>query len=1050
MRSSPRTRQGVLFAESGHFRACDGVRPPFWTRSMTAEAALPFAELLGVLPVGLLAWSADGRLAYANARAAEVAGRAFGPGLTVAEVVAALRLRSKANGAAFAPERVLAPGVFAGQPLVFGCELELPSGARREIEGQTVPVAAASGTMAVTTFRDVTEERRAETLAAGEARILELVASSQPLEKTLDELALLFESQADGMLASVLLVENGFVRHTAGPSLPKDWARSVDGQPIGLDRGSCGTAAFLKMPVIVTDIATDPRWAAYRDGALALGLRACWSVPVLTSEREVLGTFAFYYSEPRAPTPRLLELAKRASRLATIAIERHRHERVRAELSLLKEREQLHAVLDRAPSAVAIVRRGRIRYANTMLKELFHVELGDEPARQLRDDALAGIIAELAPGERREDAEAQVTRPDGAVTDLLATYRPVIYEGEASTLVYLVDVSKLKNAERRLGVVSERLRMATRGASIGVWSIELPHGAIEWDDVMHRLYGVEPAPGLDYRAIWSERLHSEDRDRIDLAIRHGLRSDEALDSEFAVMLPDGTERYLRANAVIERDAHGRALRLIGTNWDVTAAKRAEEALRHAKEAAEAATRAKSQFLANMSHEIRTPMNAILGYAQLLHRDQALGPTQRRQLEVIRSSGEHLLTLINDILEMSKIEAGRSSLSIAPFSPASLIGEVERMFTGLARDKGLSLSTVLDAGLPEAVQGDAVKVRQVLINLLSNAVKFTEHGSVGLEASALRVEAGRLLLTITVSDTGPGIRPADLERIFNAFDQSDAGARTSGTGLGLAISAHFAELMQGHIDVDSALGRGSTFTFAFEAEDASRGELALVRGPELAVGLEPGQPVPRVLVVDDVATNRELLVELLSSIGFEVRTAADGETALDLHDVFRPDLVLMDLRMPGMGGIATTAELRARGSRAVIIAITASGLSDAEEESLAAGADAFVRKPYREADLLAKIGAALGVRYVHPRAAWVDGPPPSARLGPGLAAVFARLPSDLVDELHEAAVQARATRLLSLAERAREHSHAAADAIAEAAERFDYGELVAALTEEPAP
>jgi signal transduction histidine kinase/DNA-binding response OmpR family regulator len=656
----------------------------------------------------------------------------------------------------------------------------------------------------------------------------------------------------------------------------------------------------------------------------------------------------------------------------------------------------------------------------------------------------AHVFAELTPGERREDIEAQVTRDDGGVTDLLATYRSVIYEGEESTLVYLVDVGKLKSAERRLGVVSERLRMATRGASIGVWSIELPAGAVEWDDVMHRLYGVEPAPGLDYRAIWRERLGPEDRDRIDLAIRNGLRSDVALDTEFAVMLPDGTQRHLRANAVIERDASGRAVRLIGTNWDMTAQKRAEEALLQAKEAAEAATRAKSLFLANMSHEIRTPMNAILGYAQLLHRDQALGPTQRRQLEVIRSSGEHLLTLINDILEMSKIEAGRSALSIAPFSPASLIGEVERMFSGLARDKGLALSTALDAGLPEAVQGDAVKVRQVLINLLSNAVKFTEQGSVRLEATALRVEAGRLLVTIRVRDTGPGIAEPDLARIFNAFDQSEAGVRTSGTGLGLAISAHFAALMQGGIDVESALGHGSTFTFAFEATDASRGELVLARGPELAVGLEPGQPVPRVLVVDDVATNRELLVELLSSIGFEVRTAADGEEALGVHDVFRPDLVLMDLRMPGMGGIATTMELRARGSRAVIIAITASGLSDAEEESLAAGADAFVRKPYREADLLAKIGAALGVRYVHPRSTWADAPPPSSRLGPGLSAVFAKLPSDLVVELHDAAVQARATRLKHLAERARAHSDAAADAIADAAERFDYGELVAAL------
>jgi PAS domain S-box-containing protein len=1056
--SEPARKHGVSVGKSAGFSTHHGGQGPRRSAAMSSLAdanaprhELSLAPVMDALPLGVLVWQPDGRLAYANTHASSFAEHPLTPGLSAPEVLAALRWTSP-QAQPYPVERVIGAGVFAGQSTDFdGCELVLPEG-RREIEGRTMPVRGRRGEVesAVTTFRDVTDERRAEALAAGESRILEFVAASHPLEATLEELARLFESQADGMLASILLVENGTVHQAAGPSLPREWARHVDGEPIGLDRGSCGTAAHLKMPVIVTDIASDPRWALYREPALAHGLRACWSVPILTSEREVLGTFAFYYTEPRAPTPRLLELANQASRLATVAIERHRHERVRVELGMLKEREQLHAVLDRAPSAVAILRHGRVRYANSALTKLFHVELGDELTRREDLAPFSAILAELAPGELRDDLEAQAEGADGEVTDLLATYRSVVYEGEASTLVYLVDVSRLKSVERSLGVVSERLRMATRGASIGVWSVELPAGAVEWDDVMHALYGVERAPGLDYRAIWRERMHPEDSERIDRLIADALRTKAGVDAEFRVVLADGTLHHLRANAVIERGRNGKAIRLVGTNWDVTAAKRAEEALRHAKEAAEAATRAKSLFLANMSHEIRTPMNAILGYAQLLHRDQALGPTQRRQLEVIRSSGEHLLTLINDILEMSKIEAGRSALSMAPFSPGALVGEVERMFVGLARERGLTLSTRLDSSLPGAVHGDVVKVRQVLINLLSNAVKFTERGSVRLEAAAAPTADARLRLTIAVRDTGAGIAATDLERIFNAFDQSEAGVRTSGTGLGLAISAHFAALMHGGIEVESALGRGSTFTFSFEAEDAAEPEPRAANGAEVAVGLEPGQPVPRVLVVDDVATNRELLVELLSRIGFEVHTAADGEEALVAHALHRPDLVLMDLRMPGIDGLETTARLRAGGSHAVIIAITASGLSDAEESALAAGADAFVRKPYREAELLAKIGAALGVRYVHPRASRAEGPPSSARFGPGLAAVFARLPRELLGELHDAAVQARASRLKALAEIARPHSAVAADAIARAAETFDYGEIVAALTEEKRP
>ena len=240
----------------------------------------------------------------------------------------------------------------------------------------------------------------------------------------------------------------------------------------------------------------------------------------------------------------------------------------------------------------------------------------------------------------------------------------------------------------------------------------------------------------------------------------------------------------------------------------------------AKEAAESANRAKSAFLANMSHEIRTPMNAILGYAQLLGRDPALGDDQKRKIDVIHSSGTHLLTLINDTLEMSKIEAGRSSLNLEPVDLYALLNDVQWMFRGLTENKGLEFTFELDRELPRALSGDAGKIRQVLINLLSNAIKFTDHGRVAVRASSRVAAEGRNFIAIAVEDTGEGIAPRNLQRIFDAFDQAETGVRVGGTGLGLAISRNFARLMHGDLVVDSTPGQGSVFTFSFEAAAVS--------------------------------------------------------------------------------------------------------------------------------------------------------------------------------------------------------------------------------------
>ena len=251
-----------------------------------------------------------------------------------------------------------------------------------------------------------------------------------------------------------------------------------------------------------------------------------------------------------------------------------------------------------------------------------------------------------------------------------------------------------------------------------------------------------------------------------------------------------------------------------------------------------------------------------------------------------------------------------------------------------------------------------------INLLSNAAKFTERGRIVVRASSHPIAQDRHSVVISVADTGPGIAPENIHRIFEAFDQAESVVRTGGTGLGLTISRNFAHLMRGDLTVESVVGKGSVFTFSFEAGAASTTDAPAGTTHPIPLRLAPNQLPPKVLIVDDVPTNRRLLEDLLSGIGFQIRTASNGAEAIDAHDAWSPDLVLMDLRMPGISGLETVRRLRAGGSTAVIFAVTASGLADAETEARNAGVDDFVRKPYREVDLLATIGERLGVHYIY--------------------------------------------------------------------------------------
>ncbi len=392
-------------------------------------------------------------------------------------------------------------------------------------------------------------------------------------------------------------------------------------------------------------------------------------------------------------------------------------------------------------------------------------------------------------------------------------------------------------------------------------------------------------------------------------------------------------------------------------------------------AADAANRAKSEFLANMSHELRTPLNAILGFTQVMSHESSLSTEHQQNLAIINRAGEHLLNLINDILEMSKIEAGRTTLNVNSFDLFRLLASLEEMLRFRAASKNLQMIFTYSADLPQYVQTDESKLLQVLLNLLGNAIKFTQTGSVTLQVSVVNDQQHKtndqrqLTLYFEVIDTGLGISPKEIDLLFEAFGQTEAGRKSQqGTGLGLAISRKYIQLMGGDIAVISRLGEGSRFAFHIQISLASASAIPTYQNQRYVIGLAPTQTEYRILVVDDAKDSRTLLVKLLTSIGFAVQEAANGEDAIAQWTTWQPHLIFMDMRMPIMDGYESTKIIKAHTqnsiSNTIIIALTANVFEEQREAIMKAGCDDFINKPFREEFLLEKISEYLGVRYLY--------------------------------------------------------------------------------------
>ena len=619
-------------------------------------------------------------------------------------------------------------------------------------------------------------------------------------------------------------------------------------------------------------------------------------------------------------------------------------------------------------------------------------------------------------------------------------------------------ISRLRMATKALQQSETQLRNIFDNTQVGIFQSQLDDGLVlaanQFFVSMMGYETVDTVVGVKRSIDFYVDAHARQQ-----VLKKVLRTGEVHNVETQFRKRDGSLCWVLFSCRVNRTENC----LDKVVADISDRKQAEAELQKATEAAQVANRAKSQFLSNMSHELRTPLNVILGFTQLMSHDHGLNRQQKGYLNSINQSGEHLLNLINDVLEMSKIEAGKVSLNPGDFDLYGLLAGIHLMFQFKANSKGIELRLERAANLPQYIHTDESKLRQVLVNLVGNAVKFTTSGHICLRASVLTSEPislsemeeadppSSLMLYFEVEDTGAGIEPTELDALFEPFVQAKHHqSPQAGTGLGLPISRKFVELMGGEMTVSSQLGQGSQFCFSIQAEDAYHQATGRSHLDRPVIGLEPGQPSYRILIAEDVPENRQLLVDLLKPIGFELREAQNGLEALLIWQRWMPHLIWMDLRMPMMDGYEATKQIKSVGENApIIIAITGSVFKEDQALAMAAGCDDFICKPFRTTVIFEKMAEFLGVQYTYGEPAISEKhsdktrtPSPEVNSTPITAHDLQVMSPEWIEQINQSATRVNGQEITNLIKAIPPDHAALASYLTQLVENFSFEEIVA--------